>query len=95
MQLSGLKNDELSIVKQCLPANVPIKLFGSRVLGTFRPHSDLDICIMSDWPKTEIAKLSTKFSASALPFSVDIFIYKDCSTDYKKLIDDTGVSLDN
>ena len=93
IKIPGLNATELNIVQECFDANISVKLFGSRVVGNFRPNSDLDICILSDLNRAEVSKLAEKFEESNLPFTVDIVLYKDCSGDFKKIIDNTGVSL--
>jgi len=94
MNIPGLAAEQLQTVRNCIPANADLKLFGSRVVGNFRPNSDLDIAIMSGLPKAEIAQFIRKLDASGLPFTADVYTYNDCGTDFKKLIDDTGVRFE-
>ncbi len=60
--------------------------FGSRVQGTYKPFSDLDICCMSDLNESEKSKLSTEFEESNLPFKVDLIEWNKISTDFQNMI---------
>ncbi|HJZ23355.1 MAG TPA: nucleotidyltransferase domain-containing protein [Candidatus Babeliales bacterium] len=46
--------------------------FGSRVKGTHRPLSDLDICFMDDIPWNIRSHIDEDFENSDLPFKVDV-----------------------
>ncbi len=72
-------------------------LFGSRVLGTHQPFSDLDVCLKSDRKiaVAEIASLREKLSASNLAFKVDIVIYDEIPPSFQQIIDKQGVYLHN
>ena len=57
---------------------VTVWAFGSRVQGTSRPHSDLDLVVFStpeEGPR--IAALREAFEESDLPFRVDLFVWED------------------
>lgn len=89
----GLTANQLEILRTILPHNLTVKLFGSRIKGGYRENSDLDVCILSDVPRSEVTKLIEQLEESRLPFTVDVVMYKDCTDDFKKIIDNTGISL--
>lgn len=93
MQIPGLTSDQLVQIKTFFPKDCIVKLFGSRVKGNFRQNSDLDVCIINDVPRSRISEINEKFEESDLPFTVDVVLYQDCTEDFKKIIDTTGVYL--
>ncbi|MFY7994036.1 MAG: nucleotidyltransferase family protein [Bacteriovoracaceae bacterium] len=62
--------------------------FGSRVKGTHRPSSDLDLCVygVDSTNSHSLSELAEKFEDSMLPFKVDIVNFEDCSPDFKSII---------
>ncbi len=62
-----------AILKQWIP-NQKVVAFGSRVIGAAKPFSDLDLAIYNDkpLPAATMAHLRDAFSASNLPFKVDL-----------------------
>ena len=46
--------------------------YGSRVKGTARKFSDLDICFQEEIPLSVISQLREEFSESNLPFEVEL-----------------------
>ncbi|MHB8765812.1 MAG: nucleotidyltransferase family protein [Deferrisomatales bacterium] len=72
-----LPDAHLAEVRHILATLVPdleVRAFGSRVAGTARKHSDLDLALVGadrvDWRTIEALK--DAFSESDLPFSVDV-----------------------
>ena len=72
--------EHLQTVKTILSDFVPeceVRAFGSRVNGTARKHSDLDLCICGneklDWKL--LADLKDALMESDLPFRVDVLDY--------------------
>lgn len=68
---------ERAIVLRILNEIVPdreVRAFGSRVTGTAKPFSDLDLAIMGDEPLSleTRARLEEAFSESELPWKVDV-----------------------
>lgn len=75
--LLDLREDHLRIVTSILAGVIPgveVRVFGSRVLGTAKRSSDLDLVVAGasrlDW-KT-MARLKAAFEESDLPFRVDL-----------------------
>ena len=69
--------DCLRIVRRLLAQHVPemeVWAFGSRVQGNPKPHSDLDLALVSErpLPVDRLARLSHVFEESDLPFRVDL-----------------------
>jgi predicted nucleotidyltransferase len=72
-----MEPDHLRIVRQVLAQHVPkidVWAFGSRVVGSPKPHSDLDLALVSQQPIAvdRLARLSLEFEESDLPFRVDL-----------------------
>jgi len=77
-----------SIMKRYVP-NYKVWAFGSRVTGTYKPYSDLDLALVGDEPisiKTRAA-LSDALSESALPYKVDIVDWASTSKEFQEIIE--------
>jgi predicted nucleotidyltransferase len=86
-----LRPDHLAIVRSILAQQVPQHTawaFGSRVKGTARQFSDLDIGL--DGAQTlgfeQKANLKLAFSESNLPFIVDVVDLTSCSSAFAQAI---------
>lgn len=82
---------ELAIVKQILNEqipNLPVWAFGSRVKGTAKHYSDLDLAVVTEQPLTFLqqANLQQAFSDSDLPWKVDILDWASTSEAFKKIV---------
>lgn len=87
-----LKPEELETVKSILKQWIPGKkvvAFGSRVNGTAKPFSDLDLAIYSDQalPRSVMAHLRDAFSASNLRIKVDLVETSDIDENFLKIIE--------
>ena len=92
-----LKNDELGKVQQILKQYIPdteVRAFGSRVNGTAKKYSDLDLIVMSKIPLTlqQNALLAEAFEESGLPFKVDVLDWSVASDRFQKILNDKGLS---
>lgn len=69
--------------------------FGSRVGGTVKPFSDLDLAIIGNEPVSSatMADLREAFSESALPFKVDLVDWAETSEGFRKIIEARYVVL--
>ena len=81
----------MAIVQAVLQKNVPqrtVWAFGSRVKGTAKPYSDLDLAVVGDTPLSwmELAGLADDFSNSDLPWKVDIVDWANTSEEFRKVI---------
>lgn len=77
----------LEIVKNVLK-KYPYKFyaFGSRVNGTPRKFSDLDICFFDEIPWNIQAHLDNDFEESDLPYKVDVVNWNTIDESFKKNI---------
>lgn len=73
-----LRDGELAILRSCLRTHLPSDArafaFGSRVDGSARRYSDLDVALVWDRPLDfdTMAALAEALSESDLPFTVDL-----------------------
>jgi len=93
-----LRPGELEIVREILRRHVPnreVWAFGSRVKGTARPYSDLDLAVLGDQPLPLLvrAELAEEFSESDLPFKVDIVDWATTSERFRQIIESEYVVL--
>jgi type I restriction enzyme S subunit len=77
----------LDILSRHAPAR-PVWAFGSRAKGGAKPHSDLDLAIITDQPLTLAmqAALADAFAESDLPWRVDIIDWSTASDPVKAVI---------
>lgn len=97
MQLS---NSEIQKVRQILYKHLPnVKfwLFGSRIKGTAKHYSDLDIAIISEQPinLTTLSALEEEFAESDLTFKVDLVDWQRISSEFKDVIRKNYVALES
>ena len=76
--------DQLRLVRSILSvhvAGIEVRAFRSRVDGSAKPHSDLDLAVMTEKPLSPriAALLREAFSESDLPFRVDIIDWAEIS----------------
>ncbi len=82
----------LEIVRNILRRHVPgreVRAFGSRVNGTARRHSDLDLAVMGQRvlePDT-LRLLQEAFEESELPLRVDVLDWHDISESFRRVIE--------
>ena len=90
---------ERAIVLRILNEIVPdreVRAFGSRVTGTAKPFSDLDLAIMGDEPLSleTRARLEEAFSESELPWKVDILDQFSSDQAFQGLINPVSIFLE-
>lgn len=91
MNTIALSPTELKTVQDILNALVPNQLvwaFGSRVTGTHKPWSDLDLAIITHEPlslDTQTA-LENAFADSDLPFKVDVVDWATTNGAFRDII---------
>ncbi len=83
--------EHLQIVRDILQKNIPqreVWAFGSRVKGTAKRYSDLDLAVIGETPLSlsEHADLSDDFSESDLPWRVDIVDWATTSENFRNII---------
>lgn len=86
------KPEHMKIIKGILTELVPeyeVRAFGSRVNGTAKKYSDLDLALVGKH-KIDLRKLrqlEDAFQESDLPFRVDILDWNMIDDEFKKLIE--------
>ncbi|OOF40082.1 MULTISPECIES: nucleotidyltransferase family protein [Rodentibacter] len=82
----------LAIVQDILRTHLTgyeVRAFGSRVKGTARKFSDLDLVVMSEEPLSLrlFAEVSEAFSESDLPYKVDVLDWATTSESFREIIE--------
>ena len=91
-------HEELATIEEILNAHVPglrVWAFGSRVAGRRKPHSDLDLAIITEMPLplAKLGMLEDAFAESDLPFRVDIIDWARTSEEFRALVRGHHVAL--
>lgn len=84
----------VTILQQYIP-DVPVYAYGSRVKGTARKFSDLDLCIMNQSPLSheDLGGLRDAFSESDLPYKVDITEWARANDETRNRIKEHAIEL--
>ena len=84
IHISSAQRKTLSaLFEQYLPG-VLVWAFGSRVKGTFRPDSDLDLVVFSKPAQSaSVSELREALDESSLPFSVDVLVWDEIGQDFR------------
>jgi uncharacterized protein len=93
-----LESRHLEEVRRILREFTPhfeVRAFGSRVRGGTKPHSDLDLVVMTATPLPMPTKvgLENAFSESRLPFRVDVLYWDEISEGFRRLIEQGWESI--
>jgi predicted nucleotidyltransferase len=76
----------LALLQKHLP-NTTVWAYGSRVRGTARAHSDLDLAAFATpQQQGEIADLQEAFDESDLPFRVDLLVWHELPEQFHQTI---------
>jgi type I restriction enzyme S subunit len=91
-----IRPDLWKIVRAILFKHVPqyeVWAFGSRVKGSAKPYSDLDLAIVADrpLPLRITAALTHDFSESDLPWRVDVVDWAATSPTFRTIIEQNKV----
>ena len=72
-----------------------VMVFGSRIKGTHRKFSDLDLYLKANKSidTADIAQLRAQICDSSIPFMVDLIDYNQVSDGFKKILDTDGVNF--
>ncbi|MFQ3241390.1 MAG: putative nucleotidyltransferase [Lentimonas sp.] len=85
-----IKSEEVKILHSLLQIYVPdaeVRAFGSRVNGTARSSSDLDIVVFATPEQVaEVEDLKEAFEQSDLPFRVDCHIWSELPNPFQHII---------
>lgn len=87
-----LAADELEIVKNLLTEYVPaceVRVFGSRVNGSTKPYSDLDLVIVGQEKIDNqlLSDLREAFVESDLTFRVDLLDWAQITAEFRAVIE--------
>ena len=76
----------VSLLSHHLP-NAEVWVYGSRVKGTSRPESDLDMVVFTTPEQAHaVSDLREAFEESDLPFRVDLFVWDDLPKSFREAI---------
>lgn len=85
----------LDLLNDYLP-DVTVWVYGSRIKGTARPQSDLDLAVFtSAEQKRSVAALKEALEESQLPFRVDLFVWDEIPAQFRDNIQQSHVILVN
>jgi len=85
----------LDLLNDYLP-DVTVWVYGSRIKGTARPQSDLDLAVFaSAEQKRAVAALKEALDESLLPFRVDLFVWDEIPAQFRENIQRAHVILIN
>lgn len=83
--LSAAQRRLVQAVIQAVLPQARVQVFGSRATGRARPHSDLDLLLLTPprlgWQ--DRAALRERFEASELPFTVDVVALDELAEGYR------------
>lgn len=81
---------ELRRILKLHAAGLEVRAFGSRVRGGAKPHSDLDLAVMTAAPLPMQIKvhLENALAESDLPFKVDVLYWDETSDTFRRLIEE-------
>ena len=87
LQLSDAQHAMLlRLIAQHVP-HLQVWAFGSRVKGTARASSDLDLVFFAkDSDKAKLSLLREALEESLLPYAVDMLVWQDISPDFQQHI---------
>lgn len=88
-----LKADQLGAVSRIIGEHVPdceVRVFGSRVRGTAKPWSDLDVALVASGQLDMItmANIREAFEESDLSIRVDVLDWHAISPEFQAVIND-------
>ena len=95
-----ISKEELILIKETLkrylPPSAEVYAFGSRIDGTARADSDLDLLIKDKdrIPGNTMEFIKEAFEESNLPFKVDVVDYHRITTEFKNIIFKNSVKLE-
>ena len=83
----------VDLVKRFIPG-VAVWAYGSRVKGSSRPGSDLDlIAFTTPEQRGAISALKEAFEESSLPFRVDVLVWDEVPENFRKNISKQYVAI--
>jgi len=84
-----------NIIRQIL-SKYPYRFYayGSRVKGTARQFSDLDLCYQEEMPLSALSQIREEFTESNLPFEVELVNWKYMRPRFREIIKEDLVRFD-
>lgn len=78
----------LRVLREQVP-DLEVWAFGSRVKGTAKPYSDLDLALITVRPLTlhQLADIEEAFSQSDLPIKVDLLDWAAASPSFRAMVE--------
>ncbi|MBN2064186.1 MAG: nucleotidyltransferase domain-containing protein [Sedimentisphaerales bacterium] len=88
IKITGQEREIITAILQQFAHGLDCMAFGSRVTGTAKSYSDLDLVIINDEPMdfATLGELQDSFAQSDLPFRVDILQWSRLNEDFKQAI---------
>lgn len=88
-----LSSENLALLKQLITEYVPdceIRVFGSRIHGTAKPYSDIDIALKCAEPidRRTMSRLKEALQESILPMRVDVLDWNGISDEFRGVIEE-------
>lgn len=82
---------DLKLIRRILKKHISdrhVSAFGSRVQGTAKPFSDLDLAVMGEKPLelSVLSALQYDFSESDLPYRIDLVDWATTSPEFREMI---------
>ncbi|MBF0309992.1 MAG: nucleotidyltransferase domain-containing protein [Magnetococcales bacterium] len=82
-----------ALLRRFLPG-VTVWAYGSRVKGTARPYSDLDLVVFAtSAQRSPVAELQEALEESNLPFPVDVLVWDDLPASFHRNIEERYIVL--
>lgn len=93
-----LDPENLAILKELITEYLPdceIRVFGSRIHGTAKPYSDIDIALKCAEPidRGTMSRLKEALQESTLPIRVDVLDWESISEEFRGVIEEGYVVL--
>ncbi|WP_298691746.1 nucleotidyltransferase family protein [uncultured Sulfuricurvum sp.] len=88
-----LSTENLTLLKKIISEYIPeceIRVFGSRVNGTAKPYSDIDIALKCGSPidRRTMSRLKEALQESTLPIRIDILDWNSISEEFRGVIEE-------
>lgn len=88
-----LAPEHLGMVRRLVAIHAPeceVRVFGSRVSGTAKPYSDIDLALIGPerMPLTRLFAIREAFQESTLPMRVDILDWNRISESFQRVIEE-------
>jgi predicted nucleotidyltransferase len=88
-----LSHENLTLLKQLITEYIQgceIRVFGSRIHGTAKPYSDIDIALKCAKPidRRALSRLKEALQESTLPIRVDVLDWDSISEEFRGVIEE-------